>query len=393
MPNTIDNTGFNKVSYQDLRAEKAQEYKDAFGNQDLKTDPQSGVGQEISISTFAENDLAIRFQNLLNAFDPTAASGVQLDRLAIIMNKRRQDAVNSSVTLTLTTDGAGATVPAGFEAANTNGDVVFQTTEELVIAPSSTATIEAFSVEGGAVEALANTLTVIKTPIFGLLSCDNLVDANVGRLRETDAQLRVRVLGSSSGASPTAIGINSALSDVDGVTVVRTEENQTDAINALGMPPKSVLPIVDGGADSDIAQALITGGVAAGIAYTTSADIPAATIVSGTYNDPITNQIYTAYWARPNDLRVYVKCEINRLGNYPADGDARVAAAIQDWVAANAEFGEDLYASQLYSPVQEIAGAVVVSLTIGVNPSANDDVVSVDVYEVAAVDSADVVLS
>lgn len=393
MPNTIDTTGFNKENYQDLRAEKAQEYKDGFGNQDLKTDVRSGVGQEVSISTFSENDLASRFQQLLTAFDPVSAQGIWLSRLAIIMNKRRQDAVNSSATLTITADASGATVPIGFQVANAAGDVVFQTTEEVIIAPSSSMPAESFSVTGGAVEALAGTLVVIKTPIFGVASVTNAVDASVGRLRETDTELRPRLLASSSSSSPTVIGINSALSDVDGVTTVRTEENKTNAVDAIGIPAHSVFPIVDGGADSDIAEALITGGVAGGIGYAEAADIPAATIVSDTYTDPITGQAYTAHWARPDDVRIYADVVLTRLADYPADGDTRVANNIEAWVIANAEFGEDLYASQLYTPIQEVAGAVVVSVKIGLAPSPTGDSVAVEVYQLAKVVNTDVVVS
>ena len=75
MPNTIDSTGFDKVRFQDLRAEKAQEYKDTFDNQNLKTDVRSGVGQEVSLSTKAEDDLASTFQTLLSVFNPTISSG------------------------------------------------------------------------------------------------------------------------------------------------------------------------------------------------------------------------------------------------------------------------------------------------------------------------------
>ena len=143
MPNTIDSTGFSRVRFQDLRAEKEQQYKDGFANQELKTDVQSGVGQEISISTFAEDDLASRFQTLLSAVDPLSAQGVNLSRLAILMNKRRQEETNSTVTLTLTATSAGATIPEGFgfEVSNIAGDVTFRFEEEVIIAPSATADV------------------------------------------------------------------------------------------------------------------------------------------------------------------------------------------------------------------------------------------------------------
>ena len=392
MPNTIDDTGFSRVRFQDLRLEKAQEYRDGFGNQSLKTDDQSGVGQEISISTFAEDDLAGRFETLLSVFDPTAAQGVHLSRLAIVMNKRRQEAVNSTVTLSITADGSGATVAAGFQVSDAPDTVTFQTTEEVIIAPSATEDVEAISLAGGAVEALAGVLTVIKTPVFGVASVTNTLDANIGRLRETDTELRPRMLSSSSASSSTVSGIQTAVANVDGVLSVDVIENATSSVSAEGIPAKSIFPIVDGGSDADVAEALITGGVAAGIGYTEQADIPSATIVSDTFTDPVTGQIQTAHWARPDEIQIFVEVTLNKLSDYPGDGDARVAANIEQWVIDNAEFGEDLFASQLYNPVQDVPGAVVVTLFIGLAPSPVGSTVAVDIFEVARIAAGDVVV-
>lgn len=390
MANTIDKDGFSRTRFQDLRVEKAQEYRDGFSNQELKTDVQSGVGQEVSISTFAEDDLASRFETLLSVFDPTAAQGVHQDRLAIVMNKRRQDATPSTVTMTLTADASGATIPLGSQIANVNGDVVFSTTSELVLAPSGSDTVEAQSTTDGAVEAVAASLTVIKTPVFGWLSATNILDASIGRTRESDGELRIRMLASSSANSSTVIGIYTALSNVDGVTALSVLENNTLVSDAIGVPAKSIFPIVEGGADSDIARALIAGGVAGGIGYTDITDIPTATFVSATYDDPITLQTYTATWARPSDIQIYVEVNLNKLATYPADGDTRVKAAIEDWVLANMEFGEDLFASQLYTPVQEIEGAIVVSVFVGLAPSPAGSTIAIDVFERASVVIADV---
>lgn len=391
MPNTIDNTGFSRVRFQELRAEKEQEYKDGFSNQELKTDVQSGVGQEISISTFSEDDLASRFQTLLSAVDPLSAQGVNLSRLAILMNKRRQEATNSTVTLTLTATAAGATISEGFgfEVSNIAGDVTFRFDEEVVIAPSATADVLATSVDSGPVAAIAGSLTQIKTPVFGVASVTNDADASLGRNRETDTELRARMLESSSAASATVIGIETALSNVDGVTGFNVIENDQDVADAEGIPAHSVFPIVENGSDDDIAQALVTT-VAGGIGYAEPADIPAATIVSGTYTDPLTGKVYTAYWARPDAIRIYVDVTLNTLASYPADGDDRVKANIENWVNENMKFSEDLYASQLYCPVQEVEGAIVISIKVGTSPSPTGDTVPVAIYERASVAQDDV---
>jgi uncharacterized phage protein gp47/JayE len=387
MANTIDSTGFNRERYQDLRAEKEQQYKDAFGNQELKTDVQSGVGQEISISTNAEDDLASRMQTLVSALDPTQAQGVNLSRLAIVMKKRRQDAAKSTVTLTITANGAGATVPAGFQVANIAGNAVFETTAEIIIAPNGNGDVEAKAVDTGSIEAIAGSLTVIKTPVFGVSSVTNLADASLGRSRGTDSVLRARMLDSSAGVSSTVIGISAALSEIDGVTARKVLDNKGHNVSPEGIPPKSVFPIVENGADADIAKALVSTVI---MGYTKPSDIPAANIVSGTYDDPITGQEHTAYWARPVSVQIYVEVNINKLASYPADGDARVKQAIEDWVIANMKFGEDLYASQLYCPVQTVEGAIITSLFVGLAPSPAGSVVDIDAYEKASVLVADI---
>ena len=396
MPNTIDSTGFDKVRFQDLRAEKAQEYKDTFDNQNLKTDVRSGVGQEVSLSTKAEDDLASTFQTLLSVFDPLSAQGVHLDRLLILMNKKRQDAVGSTATITITADASGATITKPFLISDGVNDYAIDS--DLTIAPNSSDTVEATCTVTGPIESAAGTITEIKTPLFGVVSAVNLADANVGRNRESDAEARNRALQSSANESSTLVGIFTALSNVDGVIALKVIENDTDVVDSIGVPPHSVFPIADGGSDDDIAKALITGGVAAGIGYAEDSDIPAATIVSGTYSDPITGQTFTAYWARPDDLRVYVNIKITKLSNYPADGDERVKQAISDYVGSTLTIGDDLYASQLYCAIQSVDGAVInvgggdyVYIGTTANPIGTTLVAATD-YEVVTVGSSDVVV-
>ena len=313
--------------------------------------------KKVSLSTKAEDDLASSFQALLSVFDPSAAQGVHLDRLLILMNKRRQDAVSSTVTMTITANSSGATVAAGFIISDGVND--YATDEELIVAPSSSDTVQATGTATGPTESAAGTITEIKTPVFGVASATNLADASVGRNRETDAESRNRALQSSANESSTVIGIFTALSNVDGVTALNVIENDTDAIDAIGIPPHSVFPIADGGSNADIAKALVTGGVAAGIGYARAADIPAATIVSGIYNDPITGQTYTAYWARPDGLRVFVEIKITKLASYPADGDTRVKDAVAAFAADALSIGDDIYSTQLYCSILTVEGAVI----------------------------------
>lgn len=390
MPNAIDDNGFTKVRFQDLRLEKAQEYKDGFENQNLKTDVQSGVGQEVSLSTKAEDDLASTMQALLSLFSPLSAQGVHQSNLALLMNKKRQDAVGSTVDIDITTDVSGATVAAGFIVSDGVND--YATDAEIIIPPSSTASTQATCTVTGPVESASGTITEIKTPVFGVISVTNLLDATVGRVRESDGSLRARMLASSADSSSTVIGLRSALSNIDGVTQENVLDNKTNAVDALGIPAGAVFPIVEGGSDDDIAQQLIIAGVAGGIGYAKAADIPSATIVSGTYTDNTVSppQVHTAHWARPDDVQVFVKATIQTLANYPADGDDKVKAAIVEWVADNATLGRDLFDSDLVGPIKTVDGVGQVAVLVDIVAPAVTSIVTTQVYEIFTVDTADI---
>jgi uncharacterized phage protein gp47/JayE len=391
MPNSIDSTGLTRVRYQDLRAEKETEFKNTFG-QDIKTDVQSGFGQLISVSTQAEDELVGLVQVLLTAFDPNTANDVLLSRLAVIMNKRRNEAQKSTVTIDITTDSNGATIPVGFVVENSSG-IQFQTTTILVIAPSSTASMEFEAVDDGPIAASAGALTIIKTPVFGVASVTNPADAIVGRNQETDAELRARLLKTSSNANSTKPGIFTALSEVNGVTYVDVIVNDTNVDFANGQKAHTVFPIVEGGADSDIAQALITKGVAGGIDYVKQGDISGVTIASDTYTDPISGQTYTAHWARPVNKQVYAAITVQKLSNYPADGAARIKTAVNEWVAANAKVGDTFYSSFLYCPINDVPGLVIQSVFVGTSANPTTTSVTMTVSERASIAEADIIVT
>lgn len=360
MPNTIDSTGLARVRYQDLREEKADQFRTEFG-QDIKTDVQSGFGQMISIATQAEDELMSAIQLMLTAFDPNAAQGVLLSRLAIIMNKRRNPAVLSTVTLDITVDAGGATVPVGFIVEAGLG-VQFQTLTSLIIAPNGTASMEVTALDSGNVVASIGTVVNIKTPVLGVVSVYNYGAASVGRLEESDAELRARCLNTSSAINSTIVGIHTSVSEVDGVTFTRIYENKSDlAIQApevpTNQPPHSVFPVVEGGTDEDVAKSLVLS-VAGGIDYAEQSDniVGVPTITSGVYVDPISGQEHVAHWARPRLVTIYVEVKVTRGVAYPADGAVRIKRAIVAWVEAEAGIGEALMASELYCPVHSVPG-------------------------------------
>lgn len=361
MASTIDSNGFNRQRYQDLREDIAENWSDSFPT--INTGKQSVPGRQISIQTFLVDGADAKAEFLLNAFNPYGAVGAQLSSLAPIMNKRRLRAVRSQVTETLTADANGATVPSGtIISSSVDSTIRFQTTEDVTVPPSGTATVLMEALEAVAIQPAAGTLTVISTPVFGLISATNLTAATAGRARETDGELRIRMLSTSAAAVGTPEGIYTAISDVDSVTYVSVQENFNDTIDANGLPPHSVMPIVDGGDVTEVAQAILKS-VAAGIDLATPADVPAANFVSATVMNPANNQPATIYFVRPSNLNVNIALNISSNSGLPTDWQTQVKNAIiaflSDW-----DVGKVLYASRLYSAVNGVIDADINSITI-----------------------------
>lgn len=100
----------------------------------------------------------------------------------------------------------------------------------------------------------------IQTPVVGLdkieLNLDNL-NLVVGRLTETDEELRRRRMYSVQQTSTTTLGsIQAVIYSIDGVQHVTYFENDTETTDKRGLPMKSFEFIVDGGDEVEITDAI-----------------------------------------------------------------------------------------------------------------------------------------
>lgn len=381
----INDSGYIRDRFQDERDSIAGRWNVYLPGR--RTDVQSVNGRIISVEAELVDNQNGQIGALLESFSPFTARGNLLSRLSPLMSKRRRSAVLSSVTLTVTATAAGVTIPAGSIVAQASGPAKFKTSAAVTVAPSGTAYVEAVAVEPGPVTAAASTLTKIDTPVFGWASVINYADASIGRSRESDGQLRARMLATSSAPVGTPEGIETAISEVDGVTYQRLLENKTSAVNATGMPPHSVFPIVDGGADLDIGAALLRS-VAAGIDYTDSTDIPTGPIwVSVVVTNPSNGQLVTVWFSRTAPVSAAIVLDIETQSNFPADGVARIKSEIVAFANAWPN-GKTLFSSRLYSPANNVPGHEINSLTIDAT-----DRLLLDPYERVVLSDTDITVN
>lgn len=361
MGTTIDETGFHRDRYQDVRDENAKRWNDSFPDMDTST-PRV-AGRIISIQSAIHDNLNAKAEYILNSFSPFTAIGAQLSNLAPLMNKRRLPRIYSQVTLQFNADLNGANIPDGtIVSSSLDRTKKFATTQQLIIAPNGFGLVLAEAIEASNYKPAAGTITVLESGVYGVVSVTNPNDGTMGRARETDAQLRFRMLQTSSAASGTPEGIYTAVSQVDGVTYASVLENFTETTNTAGMPPHSIMPVVDGGDDAEVALAILETR-AAGIDFTTSTDIPGASWESVTVNNPANGQPVMVWFARPSNITATIAINISTDANFPTDGQQRIKDEVVNFVN-QWPIGKVLYASRLYTPVNLVPGVDINTVTI-----------------------------
>lgn len=231
--------------------------------------------------------------------------------------------------------------------------------------------IPSASLDNGAIIAAAGTLTVIATPVAGLLLGNNAFDAVPGVAVETPAELRLRRMQELQLGGEGGVGsIRAALLEVAAVTAAIVLENVTNATDGNGLPAHSVMAVVEGGADADVAAVVFTKGGGIATAGSTSVSVP--DVAGGTH---------VVNFQRPTDRSIYVIVHIKKepdpsLPQYPTDGDAQIQQALVDFAAGELSYfrgygiGDDVVTSKLYRPIEGVPGIYdVTEIFVGTAPA------------------------
>jgi len=241
-------------------------------------------------------------------------------------------------------------------------------------------TVNCTAEDAGATQAPARTLTVIETPVAGLDTVLNLVDAVVGRDTETDLELRLRRSESLQVAgSGTVEAIVSTLRNVPDVTAAIVIENDTDVVDGDGRPPHSFEAIVEGGADQDIADEIWS-------------VKPAGIATFGTENINVTDSmsiVHVINFSRPTPVDIYVILDLTTDSLFPVDGAALAEQAILDRAAERFSVGDDVIViPTLIAALDAIPGIIDVVIKVGTAPAPTLDAnIPIAISEIASFDS------
>lgn len=278
-------------------------------------------------------------------FSPESSSDYMLDNIKSITNTYRTQADYSYVTLTLGTDGVtDRPIPAGSIFRKPSDGTLWVTRQDCTIPGSGTVDVPARSDTKGPWPAVAGSITGIVTNLAGLDSCTNAADAQIGRYKEENADLRPRV--EKSGSSIPAV--YKAVNDVTGVTFVSVKSNPLSSSGTVdGIPRGAYSVVVEGGDDTAIAQAIYS--VLNGVAGTVGAESVVLTDTQG-------NQV-TINFDRITRKYAYliVRISVPDEDDYPDDGDDQIMASLVAYGTTIAA-GKSLYNWKLRNALPDLEG-------------------------------------
>lgn len=360
----ISESGFERKKLDAILDDLNAEMKAIFGD-NFNVSPESPDGQINGVFAESQANLWELLQVAYNAFNPNAATGVQLSNLVQLNGITRLPATSSASQLTLTGT-PNTIIPAGSLVSTSDTGDQFSTRTTVTLDSLGSALVFADSVEVGAIEASIGTLTVIDTPITGWSTVTNTLPTTLGSLEETDSDLRARRKRSIANSAQNIVdAIFAAVADIDGVTQTVVLENDTDATDSNGLPPHSFQVIAVGGDDTDIANAIWLN-KPAGIPAFGDTDV----IINDSQGLP-----HTISFSRPTTIPIYVEVNLTTDSNYPNDGDELIKQAIVDYANGDLvegfDFGlsDDVVLTRLYTPVNTIPGHEIDSIYIDTSPS------------------------
>lgn len=326
MTDAVTATGISVQTNAELVTGLTTGFQGIYGS-DINVDQNSPDGQMIGIFAQAATDIRELAVQIYNNFDPDQAQGTVLDQRVAINNIQRQGGTFTiqPVDVTVSTTVSLQGLDANFNSLTGTGYTIQDNAgNQWILQNSVTLTAGLHSInfraaQIGLVEPVTNAITNQVTIVLGVVSVNNsAAPISVGQNQETDSQLRLRRAQSTAIASNGYLnGLLGTVLSLNGVIEASIYENNTGS-TVNGINPHGIWLIVDGGASSDIANAIYSK-ISYGANMTGS--------VSYNITTP-SGAIFTALWDVPSAVRLYVKFTIQSLQTATVFPTTAIAAAI-----------------------------------------------------------------
>tara|TARA_R110000744_G_scaffold185884_1_gene305268 strand:- start:8183 stop:9379 length:1197 start_codon:yes stop_codon:yes gene_type:complete len=327
MVDILNENGLTVNTAAETRAELETLFRDIYG-QDINLDQNSPDGQVVGITTQISTDLRELLVGIYNSFDPDNAVGTVLDSRVQINNIVRQGGsytitpVDITVDRTVALDGLDSAFNdvdgIGFTVQDDSGnEFILIDTVELT---AGTHSLPFRSKTVGLVNVTVGTVQNAVTIVLGVTDIDNSsAPTTIGQNEETDAQLRVRRQQSVSlGSSGYINGLLGAVLNISGVTAGKLYENITSVIDGDGIPAHGMWLIVEGGANTEIADTIFR-------RKSCGSDMTGDILID---IETESGAIFTARFDRPESTDLYVRFDIQPTITGASFGQAEIKAGI-----------------------------------------------------------------
>ena len=331
----VTEQGFTVKSAAEITADLDAKFVGTFGSQ-FDTSAESPDGQLIGIVAKLLEDVWQQAEGAYNAYSPSNAYGVGLDKVAEINGITRITNLPTSVAITFSGT-AGTVVPAGYIVKTVDG-LEFATVAVAVLP----AIVTAKCTTQGAIRILANEVHVLTTAIAGLTGATNLEPGITGIVREEDPAFRARRENSTISRGTSSIdAIYEGVKSLN-LPYIAIIENTTSA-TVDGVPANSFLVVVEGGTPAEVSQVIYDNKPQGITSYGSI-----VTVINDSKGYPHNIGI-----SRPTPIDISVTTSITNLPGASVDSATLVKAAIVDYVN-NLNISEDVYWSYFFSAILEV---------------------------------------
>lgn len=356
----VTERGFHRPTYVELL--NAIEYKarELFGERANLT-VRSPLGVFLRIFAWMLNILFALMEDVYNSRFVDTAVGTSLYNLGRAIGLSLLPAQKASGYVTFS-GASGTAIPSGFLVKTVAG-YQYAVLVDGRIEADGTVILPVQAVGTGAdYNADAGTVKEIVNPLDGVSSCVNASAMTGGRWRESDEEFRDRYYKSvdfAGGVNADAIA-GEILQNVEGVYSAICYENDSDEVDALGLPPHSFEVVAYGGLDEEVAKAIFrrkAGGIQTYGGKTIS-------VVA------LNGQSYDIHFSRPATVPIYIKVyDLETDSNFPWDGESRIKAALISFIGGDVQgglpIGTDVLYMALPGAILSVPGVVDFSLSIG----------------------------
>lgn len=330
----IDAAGLHIPTYEDIRDDLISKAKGIFG-QDMYLENDSMDYQYISAFALKTSDTYQAIQLAYNNRSPSAAIGEGLDGLIKLNGMARKSYSYSSCPVVLTGD--SGTVISGGIVTDVSG-YLWDLPDTVTIGSDGSVSVSVVCQTIGATTAQPGDINKIVTPTKGWISVTNTVAATPGQNAENDQQVKSRQTISTEMPSQTLLaGTTGGIASVLGVVRYQVYENDTNIVDADGLPPHSITAVVEGGADADIAQQVL---IRKGIGGYTNGDVEVQMFdING---NPTTIRFF-----RPVYAPIFVTVNLKSLKGYTTATTEKIHATVVKYLNS-LKIGDDLTISGLW---------------------------------------------